>query len=337
MARPIWTGALSFGLVSLPVKLYAATRSHTIRFHQLERGTGDRVRNRRVNERTGEDVRPDDIVKGLDVGDDQYVVVEPEELDDIAPGRSKALEISGFVDLDEVEPIYFDRTYYLGPQGEEHQKVYALLRDALAESHRAGIATFVMRGKEYLVAVKAEEGILALHTLHWADEVRDPGREVPELPGRTEPGKGELRTALQLVETLTVDWDPEEYEDTFQESVQRLVDAKKRGETVAKAEKAPESTNVVDLMDALRASVDDAEGRGGKKGSRRGRRSAKRSGSAAKQERGGGTDAALEELTKDQLYERATEAGVRGRSRMTRDQLLAALAEDDGRSRAKAS
>ena len=353
MARPVWTGALSFGLVSMPVQLYSATRGHTIHFHQLQRGTTDRVRNRRVNERTGEEVPPEEIVKGLDMGEEEYVVVEPGELEDIAPGRSKALEISGFVDLDEVEPIYFDRTYYLGPKGEEHQKVYALLCAALAESHRAGIATFVMRGKEYLVAVKAEEDILALHTLHWADEVRDPGREVADLPGATKPGASELRTAVQLVETLSIEWNPEDYQDTYQENVRALVEAKQRGERVEKAKEAPESTNVVDLMEVLRASVDDAKSgrRGG--GSRRTKgakgaesaRSSRASGSSrgaessrsgsAKSSRSQGRSpssgrGSLSSLSKGELYERASKAGVRGRSTMSREELMAALSGSAG-------
>jgi Ku protein len=164
MARTVWTGTLNFGLVTVPVGLYPATEDHTIHFHQLQRGTSDRIRYQRVNERTGREVDSKDIVKGYELAPGEYVVIEPEELDGISPGRSKTIDIVGFVDLDEVEPIYFDRTYYLGPRGEEYARVYALLRAALSESNRAGIATFTMRGKEYLAAVRAENDILALHT-----------------------------------------------------------------------------------------------------------------------------------------------------------------------------
>ncbi|AJE87065.1 secreted protein [Streptomyces albus] len=344
MARPVWTGTLSFGLVSVPVQLYGATRGHSLRFHQLQRGTSDRIRNRRVNECTGEEVPADDIVKGLDVGE-EYVVVEPEELDDIAPGRSRSLEISGFVDLDEIEPVYFDRTYYLGPKGEENEKVYGLLRDALAQSHRAGIATFVLRGREHLVAVTAEEDILALHTLHWADEVRSPREEVGPVPERVRGGPSknkELRTAVQLVEAMSTAWDPREYHDTYQESVRSLVEAKSRGESVPKAAEPAESTNVIDLMDALRASVDSARqgpGRGGsgRRGSGRSGRSGggaeggkqsggKQGGGKAKSRTAGGSSGrGLDGLSKEELYERATEAGVRGRSSMNRGQLIEAL------------
>ncbi|WP_323182104.1 Ku protein [Streptomyces sp. NBC_00424] len=194
MARPVWAGNLSFGLVSLPVSLYTATDSHTIHFHQLQRGTSDRIRNRRVNERTGNEVQLDDIVKGYDTGD-EYVLVEPKELDEIAPGRSRSLEIAGFVDLTEVDPIFFDKTYYLGPRVSEYGKVYSLLEQALAKAGKAGVATFVMRQHEYLVALKAENGLLTLHTLHWANEIRDPRKEIDNLPGKTKASEKELRMA----------------------------------------------------------------------------------------------------------------------------------------------
>ncbi|WP_031011109.1 Ku protein [Streptomyces sp. NRRL F-5727] len=311
MARPVWKGSLAFGLVSLPVGLYTATDHHTIRFHQLQRGTSDRIRNRRVNERTGEEVDLDDIVKGYDTGD-EYVLVEPGDLDDIAPGRSKVLEISGFVDLDEVDPIFFDRTYYLGPADKEHGKIYRLLEQALARAHRAGIATFVMRQREYLVAVKAENGLLTCHTLHWADEIRDPREEIDTLPGRPRTTEKERRTAAQLIDAMAIDWDPDAYHDTFREKVAALIEARKSGETVEKAEPPSESTNVVDLMDALRASVRGA--RGGERG-RTGRRGGDRPNVAD-----------LGDLTKSELYDRAADAGIRGRSSMTRDELIEALA-----------
>lgn len=310
MARPVWSGSLTFGLVTLPVRLYTATDSHTLHFHQIQRGTSDRIRNQRVNERTGEEVAADDIVKGLDAGD-AYVLVEPEELDDIAPGRSKALEISGFVELAEVEPVFFDRTYYLGPRGKEYAKVYALLQRALDRSGKAGIATFVMRNREYLVAVKAEGDVLALHTLHWADEVRDPHQEVPDLPGRAKPTEKELKTALQLIEALATPWNPEDYRDTYQERVRRLVAAKSKGETVEKEAEAPESTNVIDLMDVLNASLNTARGE---------RKATKAKGGKRRTPRSD-----LEGRSKSELYELATEAGIPGRSSMNRGDLIKAL------------
>ncbi|MCB5164992.1 Ku protein [Streptomyces bambusae] len=311
MARPVWTGVLSFGLVSVPIGMYTATDSHTLRFHQLQRGTSDRIRNRRVNERTGKDVGPDDIVKGYDTGG-EYVLVEPAELDDIAPGRSKVLEIAGFADLDEIDPVFFDRTYYLGPKGKEYAKVYALLERSLARTNRAGVATFVMRGREYLVALKSENGILTLHTLHWADEIRDPRQEVPDLPAASaRTSANEMKMAEQLITALGIDWDPEAFHDTYREKVTALVKAKQAGETVEKAELPAEATNVIDLTEALRASIEGA--RGGGKRSAKGRSRAEPGKSA------------LESLTKAELYEKAASAGIAGRSGMNRRELIDAL------------
>lgn len=330
MTRPVWAGVLTFGLVSLPVGLYTATDSHTIRFHQLQRGTSDRVRNRRVNERTGKEVELDEIVKGYDAGE-EYVLVEPKELDEIAPGRSQTLEIAGFVELEEVEPIYYDKTYYLGPRGKEYAKIYSLLEQALEQAGKAGIATFVMRQREYLVAVKAEEGILTLHTLHWADEIRDPRDVIDSLPGRAKASPKELRMAAQLIDAQTMKWDPEAFRDTFRDKVAQLIEAKRAGETVEKAEPAAKSTHTVDLMEALRASVERARSPKdtGEKATAQGarpqgrKRAAKPS--AKKRVRSEPKKHGLESLTKSELYEKAAAAAVPGRSTMTREELIKAL------------
>ncbi|WP_329501516.1 Ku protein [Kitasatospora herbaricolor] len=263
MARPIWSGILSFGLVSVPVSLYAATESHTVSFRQIQRGTSDRVRNKRVNERTGEEVAFGDIVKGFELAEGEYVVVEPDELEQISPGRSKTIEITGFVDLEQVEPIYFDTTYYLGPKGKEYGKVYTLLQRALERANRAGIAMFSMRGKEYLTAVRSENGILTAHTMHFADEVRDPRSEISTLPAAgsdtAEVSDRELAMAEQLVDMLAVDWKPEDYRDTFEEKVHELIAAKQAGQEVAAPEAAPAPSNVLDLMDILGRSLESAK------------------------------------------------------------------------------
>ncbi|MCX4546950.1 Ku protein [Streptomyces sp. NBC_01565] len=326
MARPVWAGNLSFRLVSLPVGLYTATDGHTIRFHQLQRGTSDRIRNRRVNERTGDEVQLDDIVKGYDTGD-EYVLVEPRELDEIAPGRSRSLDIAGFVDLDEVDPIFFDKTYYLGPEGKEYAKVYSLLEQALAGAGKAGIATFVMRQHEYLVALKAENGLLTLHTLHWADGIRDPKTEVDNLPGKAKASDKELKMAEQLIDAMSMEWDPGEFHDTFQEKVAALIEAKKAGETVEKAEPAAEPTGVVDLMEALRASVERAGSpkATGTKASTSAKATAATKPAAKKRIRSAPKED-LSGLSKADLYKRAAAAHVPGRSNMTRDDLVKALA-----------
>jgi len=348
MARAVWSGALSFGLVALPVQLFTATESHTIRFNQLQRGTSDRVRNKRVNERTGEEVPMEEIIKGFDMGD-EYVVVEPGELDEIAPGQSKSMEITGFVDLDQVEPVFFDKTYYLAPKGKEYAKVYALLHSALAQANKVGIATVVMRNHEYLVAVKAEGDVLAMHTMHWADEVRDPHREIGSLPEETKVSDKELQTAVQLVEALSIEWNPEEYHDTYQEKVLQLVEAKRTGQTVEKGEPPPRSTNVIDLMDALRASVEQAkttrksseeeapEAAGGRPPARLKRTAEQRAGRTPGRAEKSSTISELGGLSKAELYQRASEADIPGRSSMTREELIKALTGKSGRRKARAS
>ncbi|MFJ9777216.1 Ku protein [Kitasatospora sp. NPDC101157] len=259
MARPMWTGVLTFGLVSVPVALHTATQSHDVHFHQLQRGTSDRVRNKRVNERTGKEVDYADIVKGYEVTEGEYVVVEPDELEQISPGRSRTIDIAGFVDLADVDPIFFDKTYYLGPRGKEYQKVYALLVEALEHAGKAGLAMFAMRGKEYLTAVRSEGGLLELHTMHFADEVRDPHSEVGDLPEKVKLSPQEVKTAEQLIGMLAIEWKPDEWHDTYEEQVKKLVQDKLAGREIAvSAGPAPEATNVIDLMDALRRSLETA-------------------------------------------------------------------------------
>ncbi|PPS86305.1 non-homologous end joining protein Ku [Streptomyces sp. MH60] len=342
MARAIWTGVITFGLVSVPVGLFTATEDHTVHFHQLQRGTSDRVRNRRVNERTGKEVATDDIVKGYEVGEGEYVVVEPGELDEIAPGRSRTLEITDFVDLDRIEPVYFGRTYYIAPRGKEYLKVYELLRTALAETGKAGVATFVMRNRQYLTALRAEDRVLLLQTLHWADEVRDPVQELPELPSdRVGRGK-ELDMALRLVDALSGDWEPARYRDTYQEKVRELVRAKAEGQEVAVAEEAPEATNVVDLMDVLRGSLERAKGgtgddKGDKKRSAPRKKAAepRQKAAAGPSRRTAPARSELRELSKAELYQRATEQDIAGRSKMSRQQLVDALGDSKSRGRRK--
>ncbi|MFJ8191939.1 Ku protein [Streptomyces sp. NPDC096094] len=361
MARAIWTGVITFGLVSVPVGLFTATQDHTVHFHQLQRGTSDRIRNRRVNERTGEEVGPGDIVKGYEVGEGEYVVVEPEELDEIAPGRSQTLEITDFVDLDRIAPVYFGRSYYVAPRGKEYLKVYELLRTALAEAGKVGVATFVMRNRQYLTALRAEDEVLMLQTLHWADEVRDPVEELPELPeGRAGRGK-ELDMAMRLVDALSGPWDPARYHDTYQEKVRELVRAKAEGKEVAVAEEAPRATNVVDLMEVLQGSLEQAKGTGGSQAPAKtrgtgGKRSSaprekategrkptggRKPTEARKPTEGRKTEARkkttapsrkapprrgeLRELSKAELYQWATDQDIAGRSKMSREQLIDAL------------
>jgi DNA end-binding protein Ku len=262
MARAIWSGVMSFGLVSVPVELYSATETHEPTFHQFEEGTNDRIRYQRVNERTGKEVDYEHIVKGAEVGRGKYVMLDQDELDSVAPGRSRSMEISSFVDLDEIDPVYFNKPYYLGPNGDEAKKPYALLRDAMARANRAAIASFVMRGKEYLATVRADGDVLVLETMFFADEIRNPKDEIDDLPKNVKVSPQELKMAGQLIESMAGPWNPKDYRDTYTDRVNALIRAKAKNKTVEPAEEAPRATNVVDLTEALRASVEAARGRG---------------------------------------------------------------------------
>ena len=259
MARAIWSGVISFGLVSIPVELYSATQAHEPTFHQFEKGTSDRIRYQRVNERTGHEVDYADIVRGADIGGGNYVLLDQDELDSVAPGRSRSLDIHAFADLDEIDPIYFNKAYFLGPGNDEATKAYALLRDAMADSGMAAIASLVMRNKEYLAAVRADGDLLVLETLFFADEIRDPHDEIGNLPGRVTLSAQERRMAGQLIDSLSGPWKPSDYRDTYTDRVNDLIDAKRRKKDFQPADEPPAATNVTDLARALRASLDAAK------------------------------------------------------------------------------
>jgi DNA end-binding protein Ku len=259
MARGIWSGVLSFGLVSVPVELYSATETHRPAFHEFEKGTADRIRYQRVNERTGAEVDYSDIVKGSDTGGGNYVLLDQDELDSVAPGRSRSLDIHTFVDLDDIDPLYFNKTYFLGPGNEDTEKTYALLRDAMEGSGKAAIASFVMRGKEYLAAVRADDGLLVLDTLFFADEVRDPHQQIDDLPGRVKLSAQELRMARQLIDAMSGPWTPSDYRDSYTDRVNELIEAKQHNQDYQPADEAPAATNVADLTEVLRASLSAAK------------------------------------------------------------------------------
>jgi DNA end-binding protein Ku len=254
VARTIWKGALSFGLVNIPVGLYPATSDKSIHFNQFEEGTSDRIRYKKVNERTGEEVPQDRIVKGYDLGGGEYVILTEEELESAEPKKSRQIEISDFVGLVDIDPVFFRSSYYLAPEGAGADKAYALLRQAMAEAGRVAIATLVMRNKEYLVAIRPEDDALALHTMYFSDEVRNPDREL-ELPETADVSERELSMAQLLIESMESDWDPARYHDTHREKVEAVIEEKRQGhEIVIQAvEEAP--GKVVDLMEALNASI----------------------------------------------------------------------------------
>jgi DNA end-binding protein Ku len=326
MARVIWSGALAFGLVNIPVGLYAATEDRTVHFNQFQKGTSDRIRYKRINERTGEEVPFKEIVKGREVDDDTYVLVTDEELESVEPGRTRTIDITDFVDLSEVDPIYFQRTYYLAPRGDGADRSYELLHQAMAATNRVGIATLVMRSKEYLVAVRPQENILALETMYFADEIRDPVEGTGYEPAGQPAKPRELTIARQLIESMTTEWDPEQYHDTYRERVEQLIESKRNGEEIEAAAPAPRASKVVDLTEVLRQSVEAARGRGSGSGSGSGSGASGggRKNGARKQDTGT-APADLSELSKTQLAQLAAELEISGRSKMTRDELEQAI------------
>ncbi len=253
--RTIWKGALSFGLVNIPVGLYPATSDKSIHFNQFEEGTSDRIRYKKVNERTGDEVANDDIVRGFDLGGGEYVIMTEEELESAEPKKSRQIEISDFVSQPDIDPVYFRSSYFLAPEGAGADKAYALLRKAMADADRIGIATMVMRNKEYLVAIRPEDDALALHTMYFSDEVRVPGKELPELPDEGEVSDRELSMAQLLIESMESDWDPDRYHDTHREKVEALIEEKRQGHEIVIQEPAEPAAKVVDLMEALNASI----------------------------------------------------------------------------------
>ncbi|NIH86033.1 Ku protein [Amycolatopsis granulosa] len=345
MVRAIWSGAINFGLVTVPVELYSATEDHTVHFRQFERGTSDRIRYKRVNERTGEEVPYEDIVKGYDLGDGDYVLVEQEELDQIAPGRSRSIDIESFVDLGEIDPLYFQKSYWLAPTKEEFGRAYGLLMQAMAETNKAGIARFVMRGKEHIAAVRAGNGVLVLDTLLFAEDVRDPAKELTKLPEKASPRGRELEMAIALVDSMADDWRPDDYHDQYNERVLKLIDDKKAGRTVSVEEPPSEPTKVVDLFEALSRSVERRKGSSG--GSRSSAESRENSGSSKRSESGTGSgkrssrkpaDPDLSSLSKAELDRMARELDIKGRSKLNRAELEKAVRNArPGRSRKRAS
>jgi DNA end-binding protein Ku len=279
MPRSIWSGAISFGLVNVPVKLYSAVSRKTVRFHQLNGRTGTRIQQKRVDPATGDEVPYEDIVKGYELTRDRYVVLTPEELDALDPERTRTIDIEDFVDLSDIDPIYYDHPYYLVPD-RGAAKAYGLLLDAMRDAGKVAIARVVLRSKEQLVAIRPAGDVLMMETMVFHDEVVEPDsiEDMPER-GELEPSDRELKMARQLIDSLSSEFEPERYHDEYREKVLDLIERKAQGEEIAVQPEAPQPARVPDLMAALEASLaavkgdDDGDGKagdgGGKGGSRR--------------------------------------------------------------------
>ena len=300
MPRAIWSGSISFGLVTVPVRMYSAIDERDVRFHLLHEKDDSRIGYEKVCKKEGKPVPDDEIVKGYEVSEGEYVYVTDEDLEAAAGESYRSIDIKDFVAVEEVDPIYFERTSYLGP-AEGGERPYALLVRAMEESGLVGIATYVMRDKQQLGCLRVREGMIVLERMFFADEIR-PTKGI--VPRKGSVPKEELAMALDLVERFTSGFEPEKYEDTYREALLDVIDRKRKGKEVHVEPETEQEEEPTDLLEALRASVEAH--------SRRGRATKRRNGS-------------LRGLSRDELDRRARKAGIRGRSKMSKTELAKAL------------
>jgi DNA end-binding protein Ku len=251
----MWSGAISFGLVNVPVKLYSAVSRKTVRFNQLNAETGNRIQQKRVDPETGEEVGYDQIVKGYELTKDRYVVITPDELESLDPEKTRTVDIEDFVDLDEIDPVYYDHPYYLVPD-KGATKAYGLLLGAMKQANKVAIARVVLRSKEQLVAIRPAGDVLMMETMLFHDEVV-PSHDIEDLPDGKElkATDRELKMAQQLIDSLSSEFDPTSYHDEYREKVLELIEKKASGEEIAVQPEAAEPAKVPDLMAALEASL----------------------------------------------------------------------------------
>ncbi len=262
MPRALWSGSISFGLLNVPVKLYSAVSRKNVSFRELREKDGSRIRHKRVAEADGEEVPYEDIVKGYEISPEQYVVITRDELEEIDPKKTRAIEIQDFVDLDDIDPVYFDHPYYLGPD-KGAEKAYALLVKAMGDAKKVAVARFVLRNREHLAAIRPSDKVLTMATMRFADEVVAPdelGEDVIPADGR-KLDKREVEMAKQLIDSLTAEFDPSKYRDEYREELLSLIDRKAQGKAVTgPVSEAPKPTKAPDLMAALEESLASVRG-----------------------------------------------------------------------------
>lgn len=316
MPRSLWTGSLSFGLVNVPVQLVSAARDLDYHFHQLHEKDKVRIDQRRFCKKEDIEVGWEEIGRSHEV-DGKQVILTDEELGSVEPRKTRTIEIEAFVPLAQIDPIYFDHPYFLSPAGESEGtlRAYRLLVEVMSSEDQVALGRFVMRTKEYLAAVRVRDGALALTTMLFHDEVRDTD---PIPTGGKKPSRKALENAVSIIEELSTDWNPESYQDCYRERLRRVIERKREGEEIhaPKPEKEPEPAP--DLMAALERSLETVRSGGDL------RAALGRSGNGG----AGGDQDDLDRLSRDELYERAQEAEISGRSKMNRKQLAAALKED---------
>jgi DNA end-binding protein Ku len=266
--RPLWKGAITFGLISIPVRLYSATESKSLKFHLLHAEDKGRVRNKRVCSKCGQEVAWEDLVRGYEYSKDHYVIFTDEELESLDVDSIKAIDVVTFVPIEQIDPIYYNKTYYIAPEV-AGLKAYKLLADAMQAERQVGVAKVALREKEHLATVRLKDEVFVLETMHWPDEIRPADFE--ELDRSVEVRDPEVKMARQLIQQLSGDFRPDDFADEYRERLQALAEKKIEGEEIAvAAEPTEEPAPVVDLMEALKASVAEAKkkkGDGGAKGS----------------------------------------------------------------------
>ena len=300
MPRAIWSGSISFGLVNVPVRMYSAIDERDVRFHLLHEKDDARIGYEKVCKKEGKPVPDDEIVKGYEVSEGEYVYVTDKDLEAAAGESYRSIDIRDFVAVEEVDPIYFERTSYLGP-GEGGEKPYALLVRAMEESGLVGIATYVARDKQQLGCLRVRDGMIVLERMFFADEIR-PTKGI--VPRKGSVPKEELQMALDLIERFRSDFEPERYEDTYRAALLEVINRKRKGKDVHVEPETEQEEEPTDLLEALRASV-EAHGRRGRSTKRR--------------------NDSLRGLRRDELDRRARTAGIRGRSKMSKSELAKAL------------
>jgi DNA end-binding protein Ku len=306
--RALWSGSLSFGLVNVPVQLFSAARDLDYHFHQLHAKDKAPIEQRRYCSEEDVEVMWEEIARSFELDSGKEVVVTDEELASVEPRKTRTIEVEAFVDLAEVDPIYFDHPYFLVPAGESEGtlRAYQLLVEAMGSSERVALGRFVMRTKEYLVAVRVRDGALALTTMLFHDEVR-PTEGIPT--GGKKPAKRALDDAVSIIEELTTDWVPENYTDCYRERLRRVIERKRKGKTIEAPTTERQAKPVPDLMQALERTLENV-----------------RAGQDPRTESDGGQD--LSGLSREELYERAQREKIPGRTKMSKKQLVEALSGD---------
>jgi DNA end-binding protein Ku len=303
MPRALWTGSLSFGLINVPVALYSAVRDVDLHFHQLHEKDAARIDMRRYCAKEDKEVPLEEVGHAYELDSGKTVVVTDEDLESVAPRKTRTIDIEAFVDLSDIDPMYFDHPYFLAPTGESEgpRRAYQLLIQAMGRSGRVALGRFVMRTKEYLVAIRVRDDRLALTTLRFGDEIR-PAKDIDA--GGKKPSKRQLDQAVALIDALSDEWEPSAWKDRYRERLKDVIARKRKGKRISAPQPEKEPSPVPDLMAALERSLAEVKGQ-------------------APSSREGGGDLAA--LSRDELYERAQERDVPGRSSMSKKQLVEAL------------